>query len=638
MRIPFQALEPAQQKEACMPRVVDGLPDVPPTASAWNEAARLLEQAVKAGNQDPEAAYLLAMCYKHVGRIADARQVLARIGQPDANVLLQRGILALIDRDFAQAAPMLAQSRANDPASYPAAYNLLLARLCQGEYAACTQLIPQIMPLAVAPGDQRLLALLRALLLGMPGTAIPANVALEEQALMAAVTDEEETTLVSMVAGLGSFEVVFPLLKELISTRPRSAIAYGAYFGAALLQGKQLMERFHWEDAYALLAALARSVGEGEAPRPEPSAADDAMSIVALHNMLGTCSCMLQDHEHGAWYFSNAQEAFYRARGTAGPPSSKKRGNSRRTDTALSGRDLFKPLRSSKTWHWPMNGKTSSTKPRTTGTAISIFSTNAPPRRPKPNRRQPPPPLTKGQPSRVPLFPTEGGLSRVPLPFTKGGPGGVPPTFPSSPSKPRAGSPTFTSKRKNGRPPSVSFSAQRWRPADNDVLERLFQLYTQLKKTDEAKRVLRRLRELRPNDPQVELFEMDVRDFRLPDDIDKTLGDVRRILQSNPGDMRIEERAGAIIHNMVPALERLGEQYTNQINKVIEQMRRLPSYQINWPLVRNVMRELEDKFFQLRRMSQKCLALVTSEDLRRDINGLVTHCDRKIDQCHSLGE
>ena len=67
-------------------------------------------------------------------------------------------------------------------------------------------------------------------------------------------------------------------------------------------------------------------------------------------------------------------------------------------------------------------------------------------------------------------------------------------------------------------------------------------------------------------------------------------------------------------------------------------MRRLPSYQINWPLVRNVMRELEDKFFQLRRVAQKCLALLTNEDLRRDINNLVTHCDRKIDQCHSLGE
>src|SRR4029077_20649498 len=152
-------------------------------------------------------------------------------------------------------------------------------------------------------------------------------------------------------------------------------------------------------------------------------------------------------------------------------------------------------------------------------------------------------------------------------------------------------------------------------------LERLFHLYTQLKKPEEAKRILRRLREIRPNDPQVELFELDVRDVRSPEDIEKTIGDIRRILQKHPGDMRVEERSTAMLNNLVPSLERLGEQYTSQINKVIDQMRRLPSYQINWPVVRNVMHDLEDKFFQLRRVAQKCLSLLTNDDLRRDING-----------------
>src|SRR5262249_48888617 len=117
--------------------------------------------------------------------------------------------------------------------------------------------------------------------------------------------------------------------------------------------------------------------------------------------------------------------------------------------------------------------------------------------------------------------------------------------------------------------------AHRVRPSDSETLERLFHLYTQLKKHDEARRVLRRLREVRPNDPQVDLFEMDVREIRSPEDIDRTLVDIRRILQKHPGDMRVEERAGAMINNLVPALERLGEQYTHQINKVIDQMRRL---------------------------------------------------------------
>src|SRR5947209_19847179 len=114
-----------------MTEVLDALPVVPLGASDWGEAARLLEQAIKAGNQDPQAAYLLAMCYKHLGRTAEARQVLGKISQPDANVLLQRGVLAFADRDFVQAGDEFARAWEQEPASYPAAYNLLLARLCQ---------------------------------------------------------------------------------------------------------------------------------------------------------------------------------------------------------------------------------------------------------------------------------------------------------------------------------------------------------------------------------------------------------------------------------------------------------------------------------------------------------------------------
>jgi len=40
----------------------------------------------------------------------------------------------------------------------------------------------------------------------------------------------------------------------------------------------------------------------------------------------------------------------------------------------------------------------------------------------------------------------------------------------------------------------------------------------------------------------------------------------------------------------------------------------------------------------LRRVAQRCVSQVAQEDARRDLNRLVAHCDRKIDQCHSLGE
>ena len=74
------------------------------------------------------------------------------------------------------------------------------------------------------------------------------------------------------------------------------------------------------------------------------------------------------------------------------------------------------------------------------------------------------------------------------------------------------------------------------------------------------------------------------------------------------------------------------------VEAVHDQMRRLPSYQINWPTVRDIMRDMEDKYLFLRRVAQKCLAHVTSEDVRKELHKLISHCDRKIDQCHSLGE
>jgi tetratricopeptide (TPR) repeat protein len=560
-----------------MTPVQDVLPVVPLGATDWNEAARVLEQAIKAGNQDPQAAYLLAMCLKHLGRTADARQVLGKIAAADANVLLQRGVLAFADRDYAQAGQEFARAWDHEPTSYPAAYNLMLARLCQGQKGQCSALIPQILPLAPSAEEKRFLGLLHTLLtVGDP----PGEQATHEREyLLGSMSAQEEVRLVEVLGGLGSFDVFYPLLNQLVAARPTSAAAHGAYFGAALLQGKLLMDRFQWEEAHALLAALARRLEGGNSKI-------DNMALIALQFMLGTCTCLLQDFERGAWHFRAAQEIFHREQssGTRAERHLHRRG-------IYLGACIEQNLALAYEWQGKLD-KSEQHWNRYFDYLEHYFQSSQPA-------------------DYLPQLAFE-GMSRL--------------------------ADLFTKNEKWTAAMGFLQRAQRIKPGDSDTLERLFHLYTQLKKPDEAKRILRRLRETRPNDPQVDLFEMDVREVRSPDDIEKMIGDIRRILQKHPGDMRVEERSGAMINNLVPALERLGEQYTGQINKVIDQMRRLPSYQINWPIVRNVMRDLEDKFFQLRRVAQKCLSLLTSEDLRRDLNSLVTHCDRKIDQCHSLGE
>src|SRR6266436_9985196 len=111
-----------------MTTVLEAIPVVPLEAHDYDHAARLLEQAVRAGTQDANAFYLLALCYKRLGRIADARHMLTKIAAPDANVLLQRGVLAFLDHDYTQAADHFQQALERSPQSYAAAYNLLLTR------------------------------------------------------------------------------------------------------------------------------------------------------------------------------------------------------------------------------------------------------------------------------------------------------------------------------------------------------------------------------------------------------------------------------------------------------------------------------------------------------------------------------
>ncbi len=589
-----------------MSETLEALPVVEPESPDWAEAARFLEQSIRAGNQDPQAAYLLAMCFKKLGRTADARQVLSKIAAPDANVLLQRGILAFADRDFVQAGQEFARSWESDPASYPAAYNLLLAFLCQGRLAECVELIPKITPLAPEAADKSFLEHLQALLAQKAeggrmkdetDKSSDSSFVLPPSSLQH-LSPADETRMVDVLCGLGSFAVTYPLLNQLVSIRPGSDVAFGAYFGAALVQAKALMDRFQWEEAYSLLAALARRL-DGDAKSAAPllkggKGKVDNMTLIALHGMLGTCSCMLQDFERGAWYFRTAQEIFHREQMSGS-----------RADRHVNAQGIFQGawIEQNLALAYEWQEKWDKAEVHWNRYFDYLEHSFAPPSAEGRVRADSKETLQK--------LAFE-GLSRL--------------------------ADVFTKKEKWTTALGFLQRAHRVRPGDSETLERLFHLYTQLKKPDDAKRILRRLREVRPNDPQVDLFELDVREVRAPEDIERMLGEIRRVLQKHSGDMRVEERAGAMIQNLVPALERLGEQYTHQINKVIDQMRRLPSYQINWPVVRGVMRDLEDKFFQLRRAAQKNLSLLTNDDLRRDLSSLISHCDRKIDQCHSLGE
>ncbi len=179
--------------------------------------------------------------------------------------------------------------------------------------------------------------------------------------------------------------------------------------------------------------------------------------------------------------------------------------------------------------------------------------------------------------------------------------------------------------------------AQRMRPRDPDLMEKIFHFYNNAKRPQDAKKALEVLRQLRPADPQLDLYELDLIEVKGLSDIERLLTDIEQIRRRHPGDLRVDERAVRMVVNVIPLMNDLCNQLTQQMSKVVDQVRHLPNYQINWSAVREVMRDLMREFQKLKRITQKCAPLVTSDEHRRVIRELSEHIDKKMEACRSMG-
>jgi Flp pilus assembly protein TadD len=531
--------------------VAEAIPVAPVVASPYAAAARHLEVALKAGAPDPHVAYLLALAYKRERKPAEARQALRKIARPDANVLLQLGLLSLQEKQLGQAEQEFARAWETDPGFYEACHNLLLTRLTLDLVDRCEAMLPQALQLAPSPGERRFLDLLQALLRrrrppdGDPGPATQ----------LAEMTPEDEVRLLELIRSLGQLETALAFLKALAQARPDSASVQQAYAETALVQARLLFDRYAWAEAEQLLAPLAREKRT------------DRTTQTALINLLGCCACMNQDFEEGVRHFTAALRLV---------------NNDPRIHQNLALAHELQGQLAQAEPYW-----------------IRFFDLL--------DGRLPYPPGQVGYPQRLAFE----GLMRL------------------------AG--LYAEKEKwHSALPLVQRAAQ-MRPQDTEVLERLFQLYGQLKRPDEARRTLRRLRELKPNEPQYDLYELDLIEAKSLKDIERILSEIERIRARYPNDARVEERAVRMVGNVVPLMSNLCDQLTEQMSKIIDQVRRLPNYQINWPAVHEAMRDLVREFRKLRRITGKCYPLVTSDEHRRIIRELSDHIDRKIEVCQSMG-
>jgi tetratricopeptide (TPR) repeat protein len=175
------------------------------------------------------------------------------------------------------------------------------------------------------------------------------------------------------------------------------------------------------------------------------------------------------------------------------------------------------------------------------------------------------------------------------------------------------------------------------RPNDVEALERIFTLYNQAKRQGDARKVLEQMRQIRPGEPQYELYELDLIEVKGLNDLEKMLNEIDKIRKRHPGDARVEERAVSMVSNIIPIMGNLCDSLTDQMGKVVDQIKSLPNYQINWSAVREVMRDLLKEFQKLRRITGKCLPLVASDEHKRIVRDLADHIDKKMEACKSMG-
>jgi tetratricopeptide (TPR) repeat protein len=524
----------------------------------FEEAARLLEQAQRASPQDANVHYMLALAYKRQAKWNEARTALRKITPPDADVMLQMGLISLEEGQLAQAEQEFAKAWEMAPDFHEACYNLLLTRLTVDRLDACLEMLPRVQALTPAAADRRFLVLLQALLSCGVTVAKAGNRSaafdVPADATLLDMSAAEEQRLVQLLRSLGQLDTAHNLLRILAGSRPNSAPLQEAYIEVVLVKARALLDRGLWGEAERLLTPLAGQRGASRSTQ------------AALLNLLGCCACLNQEHEEGLRHFTAAARLS---------------GNDARIQQNLALANEFLAQPSDAEPHW--------------NRFFDLIDSRLPGPREIPNYSE---------------TLTYEGLMRL--------------------------ASTYTEKEKWQTALGYVQRAQKVRPKDPDVLERLFHLYNQLKRKDEAKRMLRTLREMHPGEPQYELYELDLIDVKNLSDIDRMLTEIDRIRQRHPGDARVEGRAINMVNNVIPLMGNLCNQLTDQLSKVIDQVRYLPNYQINWSAVHDVMRDLLREFQKLRRITNKCLPLINDEEHRKVIRDLADHIDRKIEVCQSM--
>ncbi|MGF1583542.1 MAG: tetratricopeptide repeat protein [Gemmataceae bacterium] len=553
------------------------LPEATLVTSAAEEATILLEQACKLGKTTPELAYMLAMAYKRQNKMREAREALRKIAPPDANVMLQMGLISFHERHFQEAEKEFLRATELNPQSYAAFYNLLLTRLCLGQLEEGEGLLTDLLSLSPSAEEERFLTLVGALLkkgaaspeppVGSTPPPLPVDFGPEGEAnvALANMGENEEDRLLELIHSIGRFEAIYPMLRALAAARPHSTLVQRTHLELVMIQASRHVQKCEWVEAASLIKPLSRMVEVD--PNLRQSVSDDLRG--AFMSLEGVCAAMLQNYETAIRCFSRGLQLI---------------GNNHWLHQNLAiCYEMMKRMDKAEL-HW--------------NRYFDLLDYNVP---------VPP----DASPEEYLDDLAYAGLTRL--------------------------ADIYYRDEKWDNAVGYLQRAVRLRPRDLDTLERLFHLYVQVRRSEDARRLLRKMRDLSPDDPQLELYELDLREPRSLKDLERMIADIKRILGRYPDDLRVEERALVMVSNCITIVSKECDRLTEKLAHIVDQVKRLPNYQVNWPVVRDEMHYLRQEFQQLKRLSNKCLNLINSDEHRRIIRELNDHIDSKIDICISMG-
>jgi Flp pilus assembly protein TadD/TolA-binding protein len=543
------------------------------------QALAFLQEAQQQGFADPQLPYALALAHKRLGQWGALRAILRRAPAAEGDVTLQEGLAAFAEGQYAQAEEAFHRACQEAPQAYVPAYNLFVARLFQGKGIVCWEQLPQLFSLAPHAAERRFLQLLadllqRALRPTLPTLPLPAD-AWEGD-------------------GTGAAAQCAPALADLETMTADEE--------QRLLLLMARLEAAEW--AQRLWEVLATACPDRPAVRTARLEAAlyrgsdwvaRGYGAQALNILLPLYSVLSESSDSPGSLSPNQRAAYWTCLGLSAVLTQ---------DWSLAAQAFQAALRESNHDPWLHQN------------LALVLEIRQDLEKARSHWEQYLSSLASSLP--VPEAPDYRRALEVAV-------------------RRHVAEMCLTSQRGDLALSHLQ-RARALEPHNTDILERLFQVARQQQQIPLAQQALVDLRSLRPTDPLVQVYDLELRALGGVRDLGQVVAELTHLLTQYPNQPRLAEQATQLLAQVLARMQHWARQQQRRLERLLRQTRHAGSYRTDWEVVRQEAYHLYREFRQLLHLAQKCFPLITDEEQRQTCQELCDWLARRINTCRSLQE